>query len=239
MFKKEALGFDKVWVLDVSKSSANSLDNNRIYFQFVEKFKPAIVILGYNYNDIEGDLDKRDQNLSDVTDFKKTEASSEKKLRFIERLYKFIYNSEVLRFTLSSFHRRLNSYGIIIPNSHFDVILKSYYLNMDNWSKSKLLIKEIADSTKENDIEFIVYQFPEINYLDHPQLFAKANTSIKLFLDSFSSVTYVEGGKAFVGKNSKDYMLSKYDGHPNEKAHYVMAKDVFDLIKKGKLANHN
>ena len=69
MFSNETLGFDKVWVLDVSKSSANNLDNNMIYFQFVEKFKPDIVILGYNYNDIEGDLDKRDQHLSDCNRF--------------------------------------------------------------------------------------------------------------------------------------------------------------------------
>ena len=88
---------------------------------------------------------------------------------------------------------------------------------------------------EKTNIEFIVYQFPEINFLDYRQLFAKANTSIKLFLDNFT-LTYVEGGKAFEGKNSKDYMLSKYDGHPNEKAHYIMAKDVFDLIKKRKIS---
>ena len=27
-------------------------------------------------------------------------------------------------------------------------------------------------------------------------------------------------------------MLSKYDGHPNEKAHKNMAKHVFEMIKK-------
>jgi len=239
MFNKETLGFDKVWVLDVSKSSANNLDNNRIYFQFVEKFKPNIVILGYNYNDIEGELDKEKFFLSDLANFEKTETSSDNSLRFIEKLYELIYNSEVIQYALPIFHKRLNGFGIIIPNSHFDVLMKSYYLDMESWKKSKLLIKEIAESTKDNKIEFIVYQFPEINYLDYPQLFTKASKSIKLFFDSFSSVTYVEGGKAFEKKNAKDYMLSKYDGHPNEKAHYVMAKDVFDLIKKEKLANHN
>jgi len=50
---------NNIWVLDVSKSSSNNLDNHTTYFQFKNKFKPNIVILGYNINDVDGNLDKK------------------------------------------------------------------------------------------------------------------------------------------------------------------------------------
>jgi hypothetical protein len=40
----------------------------------------------------------------------------------------------------------------------------------------------------------------------------------------------------FKGEKSKDNILSKYDGHPNERAHKRIARNVFEEIKKISLA---
>lgn len=41
----------------------------------------------------------------------------------------------------------------------------------------------------------------------------------------------MDGGELFKGEESEKYILSKYDGHPNEKAHKKMATDVFNIIQ--------
>ena len=50
--------FDKGLILDVSIPNSNNLDNNETYFQFVDQFQPDLVIIGYNLNDTDGNLDK-------------------------------------------------------------------------------------------------------------------------------------------------------------------------------------
>lgn len=232
MLNTKKLNYDEIWVLDVSKPSSNNLDNNNTYFQFANKFKPNIVILGYNINDINGNLDKSIQTSSDSIDFKNTKASSKQSQRLIKKIYNFIYNSSLVHYILYNSHRKLNTYGIIVPNSNFDVVLKSYYQNRENWQKSKVLLKEIINDTNKNNIQLIVYKFPEIHLLDYPQLFSKANESIKSFFESYPSVIYMNGSDVFREEKSEEYILSKYNGHPNEKAHYKMAKDVFNIIDK-------
>ena len=66
---------NKTWILDVSKSSSNNLDNNQTYFYFKDKFRPNILILGYNLNDIEGELNKHDNEVSNINKFKQVKAS--------------------------------------------------------------------------------------------------------------------------------------------------------------------
>jgi hypothetical protein len=133
---------------------------------------------------------------------------------------------------LRKLHNELKNIGIYIPGSHFDYTMKSYYQNKDNWKKSKILLKKIINDTEKRKSLFIVYKFPEINLLERPELFEKANTTIADFFKKYNSVIYKDGSLCFQGEKSKIYILSKYDGHPNEKAHYKMAKDVFKIIKK-------
>lgn len=239
MLNTEKLNFDQIWVLDVSKPSSNNLDNTTTYFQFANKFRPNIVILGYNINDINGNLDKKLKATTDLVDFKKTQVSSKQSQTLTKKIYKFIYNSSLVHYILYNTHRKLNTYGIIVPNSNFDVVLKSYYQNRENWQKSKVLLKEMISDTMKNNIQLIVYKFPEIHLLDYPQLFSKSNNSIQSYFDNYPSVIYVNGSDIFKGENSKEYILSKYNGHPNEKAHYKMAKDVFSIINEQNIIYDN
>jgi len=231
--------FENCWVLDVSKPRSNNLDNNLTYFEFVNRFKPDIVIIGYNLNDVEGNLQKvkNDVSISDYFKEKKTSSAEAKSL--INKIYDLLYTSEFLHFILHETHKQLKVHGIIIPGSDFDLMLKSYWQNGDNWQQSKILLKEIIEYSNGNNIQLIVYQFPEMDLIEHPNLFTKSSASIKSFFNGFSSVYYIDGNEQFKNEKSKDYVLSKYDGHPNEKAHKKIAERVFDLIKETSKAYNN
>ena len=232
MINSERGNFGNCWVLDVSKPSSNNLDNNQTYFEFVNTFKPDIVIIGYNLNDVEGNLHKINDSVSISGNFKGKKASGAEPVRLISKIYNFLYTSELVHFLLHETHKQLKVHGIILPGSQFDLMLKSYWQNDDNWRQSKILLKEIIDHSKEKDIQLIVYLFPEMDLLEHQNLFTKSRESIKSFFDGFPDVYYIDGNEQFKNEISKDYVLSKYDGHPNEKAHKKIAEKVFELIKE-------
>jgi lysophospholipase L1-like esterase len=234
MLLAKKLTFDNIWVLDVSKSSSNNLDNNQTYFQFVDKFNPNIVIIGYNLNDIDGNLEKPKEGRINIENFNKNNPSGRKAQSTIRKINKIIYQSKFIHFIFKKTHSYLKTFGIIIPNSRFDFTMKSYYQNKSNWKKSKALLSEIIEDTLEKQIQLIVYKFPEVNLLEYPKLFSKANESIKLYFDNYPSVIYANGSETLKGEKSDEYILSKYDGHPNEKAHKKMAEDVFNVITKNK-----
>lgn len=231
IFQKESNTFDNIWVLDVSMPDSNNFDNNKSYFQFVDEFKPNIVILGYNMNDVNGNLDKQ-KNQTEIENFTKIKTSGGESRSVIRKIYNFIYQSHLAHYVMHNSHNELKSYGLVIRNSNFDITMRSYFENRENWQKSKILLREIIDDTRKKNIQLIVYKFPEINLLEYPQLFTDVNESIKSFFDGYPSVIYMDGMETFKGDDSKQYILSKYDGHPNEKAHYKMAKSVFKTICK-------
>jgi len=221
--------FDQIYVLDVSSPSSNSLDNSQTYFNYVDKFKPTFVILGYNLNDVEGNLEIQ-RNKVDMSNFNPAKTNSHVNESFTKKLYNLYKKSKFLDFILHKLHNELKAHGIIVPNSVFDLILKSYYQDKENWEKSKLLLKELAVDTKEKNIQLIVLKFPEINLLEYPELFVKPEKTISDFFKLLPFVKYVNGSELFNGGNSKDYILSKYDGHPNEKAHKKMATEIARFI---------
>ena len=223
--------FDSIYVLDISKPSSNNLDNTEAYFEFAEKFKPDIVILGYNYNDVEGNLEKKETQDTAVS-FAKKKTSSNQNQRFIKKIYDVIYKSKVIQYVLHNIHDELKAQGYIIPNSAFDLTLKSYYQGKENWKKSKVLLQEMIGDCKNKNSQLIVLKFNEMNLLEYRSLFAKTDSCIYSFFKASPAVDYVDVSDFFKGEKSKDNILSKYDGHPNEKAHKKIAGDAFEEIKK-------
>jgi hypothetical protein len=221
--------FDNIYVLDLSKGAANNYDNNQIYFQFVNKFKPDIVILGYSYGATRGDLYKLTSKI-DLDSFSTINFTLNRKKSLSQKIYFVLYNSRVLHLVLFNFHNYLKSYGLIIPNSEFDLNLNDYILNSNEWKRSKFLLSQINSDVLNKNIKLIVLKFPEMNLIEYPKLFKVPDHVIQSFYDNFPSINYINCVEYFKGKKSSDYILSKYDGHPNEKAHQLIALNVFDLI---------
>lgn len=218
----------EVLILDISKPSSNSLDNNLTYFKYVNDFNPNIIIWGYNMNDIEGNLQKK--NNLDKTNKIKIQGSVDK--NFISKVYTTVKKSEFIGYSMSKLHRKLNSYGYLIPGSKFDLNMKSYYENKKNWVQSKNLIKEVLKDIENKSSKLILYKFQDMSI--NPLLTKKANTTIDSFFNNQNSknLIYVNGNDYFKEDNYEDYRLSKYDGHPNEKAHKKMAQIIFNIINK-------
>lgn len=223
--------FDNVYVLDISKPSSNNFDNVQAYFDFAEKFKPNLVVLGYNYNDVEGNLDQK-VTQNDVDSFAKKKVSSNQNKGIVKKIYDILYKSKVVEFVLHNAHDEMKAHGYIMPNSVFDVTLKSYYENRPSWVKSKVLLQNLIDDCRKNNSQLMVVKFTEINLLEYTNLFERTDKTIKAFFDGQPSVDYFNLTDIFKGEKTKDYILSKYDGHPNEKAHKRIATAVFEEIKK-------
>lgn len=232
MLQKANSKFDNIYVLDISKPSSNTFDNVQAYFEFAERFKPDVVILGYNYNDVEGNLDQQIGSSGNIDSFSKSKVSSNENKSFIKKLYGVIYNAKVIKYVMHNIHDELKAHGYIIPNSVFDITLKSYSPNKPAWKKSQALLQQMIDDCKKRNSRFIALKYTEINLLEYPSIFSNTDSSIRSFFTASPSVDYLNVGDAFTGEKSKDYILSKYDGHPNEKAHIKIARFVFNEIKK-------
>jgi hypothetical protein len=222
--------YKDIYVLDVSKPSSNNFDNVQTYFQFVEKYKPDAVVLGYNYNDAMGNLDK-EMKQTEIENFEDIRPSTGEKQTLIKRIYDIIYQSRFVFFVLHNLHDELKTHGIVFPNSSFSLMLNDYSENHQNWIRSKSLLQTMIDDAKKRNIRLYVLRFPEINLLEYPKLFSKADATIeRFFTQPGSTIHYVNGTEVFKGESSKDNILSKYDGHPNERAHKKMANALFTLI---------
>jgi hypothetical protein len=233
MLQKANSRFTDIYMLDISKPSSNSFDNVQAYFEFAEKFKPNVVILGYNYNDVEGNLDQQiAANTNTVDSFSNGKVSSNENRSFIKKIYDVVYNAKVIKYVMHNIHDELKARGHIIPNSVFDITLKAYSQNKPSWQKSQVLLQQMIDDCKKRNSLFIALKYTEINLLEYPSIFNQADSSIHSFFAASPAVDYMNVGDAFKGEKSKDYILSKYDGHPNEKAHIKIAQFVFDEIKK-------
>lgn len=223
--------YDNIYVLDLSKASANNFDNNQIYFQFIDSFKPDIVILGYSYSAARGDLYKN-KPLVQMDGFDSVNFSSSAKKSVPQKIYSVLYQSSVLHFVLYNAHNYLKSLGVVFPNSEFSLILKDYTQNKDNWRRSKVLLNQINEDVEQKGIQLIFLKFPEMNLIGYPKLFLAADDEIKKFYGKYPSVIYINSSDYFSGESSKEYILSKYDGHPNERAHKKIAREVFGIIQR-------
>lgn len=64
----------------------------------------------------------------------------------------------------------------------------------------------------------------------YPQLFTDVDETIESCFKNNHSLIYLDGSKAVVDNNLIEYMLSKYDVYPNEKAHEKMVEHAFKTI---------
>lgn len=231
ILKANNLRFNNVYVFDASVPKNNNLDNNESYFAYVDKFKPDVIILGYNYNDLMENLNRKDIPGDNDKPAEKVRSSEEKK-NMMRRVIEFVFKSKFARYLHANLYTQFKAQGIIFPNSEFDVMMKSYSANSERWSKSKMLLKEWLDDARKRDIEIIVLQCPQTDLMGYRSLFTQADSTIKNFFESSPKVKYRSVVDFFKGEDLSKYILSKYDGHSNAKAHKRIAEQAYLLIRE-------
>ncbi|CAM4117452.1 hypothetical protein [Zobellia nedashkovskayae] len=227
--------YKNIYVLDASVPNSNNLDNKNTYFRYKEEFQPQIVIWGYHYNDINGNLEQTNEPLASNTRKQKSPkqkpAGKESKMK-IRKITNLLYNSAMLKFIMPKINSTALSMGYIIPKSRLANTTEHYETNNSTWKKSKQYLAETLKDSKDSDIHFIVYQFAYTNLIEYPELFTDANDEIESFFTSFDNLTYISGTEQFKGQKASDYFIYKDDGHPNAKAHLLISKKIERHIYK-------
>lgn len=232
LLQKSELSFYKqIYILDVSRPSNNNLDNYKTYFEYVEKFNPQIVVLGYNINDTEGNLDTS----VIVKNGSKAVKNANINTTTARKIYNVIYKSETVHYVMSNLNKYLKSHGIVVPNSVFDEELKAYTLNKPRWEKSKQLLNVMLSDANHRDIMFMPLLLPNMSLINYPGLFKEVDVVISDYFKAHPKVTFVNIREIFSKEDPNNFVLSKYDQHPNEKGHYVMAELASTIIKENLL----
>ncbi|MFY0630812.1 MAG: hypothetical protein JXR05_10560 [Flavobacteriaceae bacterium] len=225
----------KVLVLDVSRASNNTLDNYNLFKFYNKKFQPNTVVLGYNFNDIIGDLSIKKEVPANNEVVNSSDLITVKKDNNLKSLSKRIYNtSELLRFISAKTQKELKLKGIVIPFGEFYYLIEEAYKSSNkNWIQSQEIISKMDEECTKDGIRFIFYKLPEFNLLKKNSLFEKVDSSLEGYLRQKPTIHYIDGHADF--EKDGDFMLSKYDGHPNKLAHQVISERIVKEIIDRKL----
>lgn len=227
----------EVQILDVSRPSNNTLDNYNILQHYFDIYKPDLIIWAYNFNDIIGGLNKKElvrpiekNNFALKRNIPKQQKKKFTPLKeFTKKAYR---SSKLLEFCSAKLQKELKLKGIVLPVGEFYFLIKkAYKSDSEIWIKSMSLIEEVETKCKKNRTAFILYRIPEFNLLKNEKLFNIIDDSFNDFSSSHQFINYINGFEDFENITPEEFMLSKYDGHPNEKAHEKIADRIYNEIK--------
>ncbi|MEO0584383.1 MAG: hypothetical protein AAF135_19375 [Bacteroidota bacterium] len=222
--------FNKISILDVSRPNNNMLDNYLAFEEYQERFPPHLLILGYNFNDVQGMLKVPEEVLEilEAEEFNATEVN----VSPIRKIYDLVYTSRLLRFVMKQFNIRLKAEGIFLPGSEFYRIIQRYQSNQEAYQQVQQLIDPMVSKLSESNGHLLFYYMPEINLIEHADVFDHSVIApVRAWTSPYpGQATFINGFDAFEGKKSRQYTLSKYDGHANPSGHDRLASFVIPTV---------
>lgn len=230
------LPYDNVLVLDVSRGGYNTLMNRLTYFEYVAKFQPQLVVLGNNYEDVYGNQDVSEaiskSGLSTHEQNTKVfeERKSAENTPVFQRVREAVYHSSLLEFVMAGLNLELKLRGVVVPGSVFHhLIYESHRENYAGWIKAQAHLRDMITDCKQRGITLIVYSSPELNMVENYAPFDTLDHKLAAFF-ARNAVPYVYGVSPFLGRETSELALSRYDGHANAKGHELMAQQVYPVI---------
>lgn len=219
-------------VLDVSVPRNNTLDNYNSFDYFYKNFDPQLVFWAYNYNDILGKLKKDVASLTNEQETTGPPKQTNKKRTGISGIIKTVYAYSRLALYLSEgAQKELKTAGIITPGGDFHNLTKKAYLpTSKKWLESQQILTEVAQVCQSDKTDLILYKMPEFNLMHKPALFSLPDNALLNYADSMGNMTYIDGSDEFEELDPDELRISKYDGHPNAKAHKFIADRIAEFI---------
>ena len=235
----------EVLILDVSRASNNTLDNYQTFKYYIDTFQPNLVVLGYNFNDILGDI--KNPNILDYHP-EKSQKKAERdnlilkqvppkqvvqQLPLLKRITKKAYNiSELLEFLSSKTQKELKLKGVVMPFGEFYFLTsKAYQSNQINLKNTFAIFDAMTKKCSSYNSQLIVYKMPEFNLLKNPELFYKVDSALLGYFNTNTYALYINGNSYFDKESGNKYLISKHDGHPNTDAHQAIANTVLKAIQ--------
>ena len=226
-------------VADLSRPSNNTIDNYNTFNTYIDSIKPELVVLGYHVNDVLGGISMDKVNLltgnedaQPVNDIK--ELQVEKKESSAKALVKAIYKSwKSLGFVSSNLQNTLKvNYGILTPGGDQYKISNELYLdNSKDWQTSMQLLAKIKADCDQRDIQFVILLFTDFNTLKSNTIHKKPLNALTTFCTK-ENISCINTREIFIDSPINDLVISRYDGHANEKVHNILADTIYNYYKK-------
>ncbi len=93
------------------------------------------------------------------------------------------------------------------------------------WQRSQRIMDNVWQRCGQDGIDVTVVNGPYLNLLGYYSLFDQVNGRIGEYFGS-KSVNYINGVDCFLGRIGESFSVSRYDGHPNEVAHQILAAET-------------
>ena len=215
-------GYEDVSVLDLTLPGSNTQNNTTTFNRYAKPFQPHAVIWAYFLNDVY-----RNQKFSDQpTDAQPPPESSRDKFNSrVRGVMNTMYrNSRLIRYVLPNINKELKSRGIVIPGSQFyHERSKSHDPDHASWLRSQEIMNQVWRQCSEDDIQVLVINCPHLDLLKHYSLFDEVDQHIEDYFLT-QPVSFLRGVDCFRDIKNESFSLSRYDSHPNEKAHRMLAE---------------
>jgi hypothetical protein len=222
----------RIHVLNLSRAGNNTLQNKLTFLSYYQRFKPQIVILGYNIDDVYGDNDEPGTARTTAAAVQ-TGSSPPPPARLtpadiarnaVSSVRRVLFQSEVLQFSLAKINMELKLAGIVVPGTEFyHLVHDSHRADYKGWTESRQHLQEIIDICRRDQMTLVVYLVPQLEMLPHFTVFDEVDGIVEQFFRS-RGIRTVDGVTPFLNSNPTDYAISRYDGHPNAKAHALIAR---------------
>jgi lysophospholipase L1-like esterase len=202
------------------------------------KYDPDMVLLVYNFNDIEFIPQLAPVNYDQTKVIPKVEADPGEDIteifknkgmrgfiRWFERRSKFI------AFLVVRVGSILREMGLVtsLEFSWVERIFQSYTDDNPGWLEVKRALREIAEICEARGIVFTAAIYPLLVELMSYKG-KKSHETLHKYLDSLK-VPHVDFLTAFEGKNGRSYWINDLDGHPNAEAHRLAVEVLLPSVK--------
>ncbi|MFO7653520.1 MAG: SGNH/GDSL hydrolase family protein [Candidatus Krumholzibacteriia bacterium] len=231
--RAEVAGRDVV-VLDLTVPGYNTFKNAEGFFAYVDSFDPHVVIWAYMINDVYSRSEAAvpvspgaATTVQAVPDRRRTDAWQRLFGTVIHETYSHV---KVLQFSLPTLNRELKLRGIILPGSQFHhEVSRSHDDAFVGWRNSREILTDVAATCRERGTHLAVLICPTLNMLGHYSVFDETDARIAAFWQEHG-VTVLRGVEWFEVATGTDFAFSRYDGHPNQAAHAILAENVSACI---------
>lgn len=230
LLKQGVPGYEDVCVLDITLPGSDTRRNTAAFDRYVKPFQPHAVIWAYSLNDVYMKQEPPAQPARTQPSPKSEQDQFNSRLRGVQNaLYR---NCRLIQYVLPTIHNELKSRGIVIPGSQFDhERSKSHDPDHAPWPRTQEIMNRVWNQCSEDGIQALVLNSPHLDLLSHYSLFDHVDQRIE---DYFSTqpVSYIRGVDCFSGSENESFSLSRYDSHPNEKAHRMLAEFTAQRLLK-------
>lgn len=202
-------------------------------------YSPDLIILEYTLNDSS----TSGRSMEQIKQFDDIWRKGEVSIRVNSGAYslpipdsvdKFLtINSRFYLFFLDKYNQILGRFGLREVGGYaINTTLSRYKDDFRGWIYAKEALAKVASIAKQHSIPIVLAIYPELIKLDdYP--FKEAHQKVKGVGDVWGFHA-LDLFPAFEGKDRMSLWVSPYDGHPNAKAHEIIAAAIFDyLVRNG------